>query len=227
MVLNNRIDSRKIKSIPTGVDSDLFDPKLYDRDKSRLKFQLHSEDFVIGIVAVLRSSKRHDNFLKIAKQLKLEFPEKKLRFLIVGEGPMRKHIEDLIDKLSLNKDVRMLGHIENIPELMSCLDVFLFTADRNEGVPQVVMQSLLMNVKTVSSNDGSTADLFNENNFLISDPSFEALYKNTKTLINDFDKVSFLGDSRDYIADSFSQKVATKKTLNIYKKLIETDAQNI
>jgi glycosyltransferase involved in cell wall biosynthesis len=227
MVLNNRIDAKKIQSIPTGVDSDLFDPQLYDRDKSRLKYQLGAEEIVIGIVAVLRSSKRHDNFLKIARQLKLEFPEKKLRFLIVGEGPMREQVEDLIDKLSLRKDVRMLGHIENIPELMSCLDLFLFTADRNEGVPQVLMQSLLMNVKTVSSNDGSTADLYNENNFLISDPSFEALYKNTKMLINDFNKTSFLGDSRDYIVDSFSQKVATKKTLNIYKKLIETDAQNI
>ena len=224
MIKNNRINFNKIKSIPTGVDSDIFDPELYDRDKSRLKYNLKSDELVIGIVAVLRDSKRHDNFLKIAKQLIYDFPEKKFRFLIVGEGPMREQIENLIDGLNLNKVVTMLGHIENIPELMSSLDVFLFTADRHEGVPQVLIQALLMNIKTISSNDGSTADLYNENNFLISKPSFEALYENTKILIQNIDEDNLAEESREFIANSFSQKIATKKILSIYIKLVQVDA---
>ena len=224
MIRNNRIDFEKIKSIPTGVDSDIFDPDLFDKNECRLKYKIDISEVVIGIVAVLRDSKRHDNFLRIAKQLKYDFPEIKFRFLIVGEGPMRKFIEGLIGELSIKEDVTMLGHIEDIPELMSCLDVFLFTADRHEGVPQVLMQALLMNIKTVSSNDGSTADLYNDNNFLISEPSFDALYKNTKILIENLDDDLFLRKSREFLVNSFSQKIATKKILNTYKKLVQANA---
>ena len=224
MINNNRIDPNKIESIPTGIDSDLFDPKKFDREKCRKKFKIKSNELVVGIVAVLRDSKRHDNFLKIASNLKKNFPDKHFRFLIVGEGPMRKKIEELIEKLSLQEDVEMLGHIENIPEIMSCLDIFLFTADRREGVPQVLIQALLMNVKTVSSNDGSSTDLYSNNNFLISEPSFEAIYENIHMLIKNFDGDLLLGNSRKFILDSFSQKITTKKILYIYKKLLTTDA---
>lgn len=224
MINNNRINPNKIQSIPTGVDSDQFDPKKYDRDKNRKKYKIKPNDLVVGIVAVLRDSKRHDNFLKIASKLKKNFPGKSFRFLIVGEGPMRKQIEELIEKLSLKEDVDMLGHIENIPELMSCLDIFLFTADRREGVPQVLMQALLMNIRTVSSNDGSSIDLHKNNNFLISDPSLEALYQNIEMLIKNFDGDILSGNSRKFIVDSFAQNIATKKILHAYQKLLINDA---
>tara|TARA_B110000008_G_scaffold277906_1_gene320319 strand:+ start:251 stop:1360 length:1110 start_codon:yes stop_codon:yes gene_type:complete len=224
MIINNRIDPNKIVSIPTGIDSDLFDPKKYDREKCRKKYKIKPNDLVIGIVAVLRDSKRHDNFLKIASKLRKNFPDRNFKFLIVGEGPMRKKIESLIEKLYLTESVEMLGHIENIPEIMSCLDIFLFTADRREGVPQVLMQALLMNIRTVSSNNGSSTDLHFNNNFLISEPNFEMLYKNIEILINDLDGNALPGNSRKFIVDSFSQKIATQKIFKTYKKLLVTDA---
>ena len=221
MIKYNRIKPEKIKSIPTGVDSDFFDPGNYDKQLCRQKFNLQDNEIAIGIVAVLRDSKRHDIFLKIANQLKSDFPDKKFKFIIAGGGPEREKIEKIVTDLSLNDDVEMLGHIENIPELMVALNIFLFTADRREGVPQSVMQALLMNVKTVSTDDGSTADLYSNNNFLISNPGFNEVYSNTKKMIENLNNNNFLNKSRDFVVNNFSKKVATIKILNVYKSLVE------
>ena len=172
-------------------------------------------------MAVLRDSKRHDIFLKIANQLKSDFPDKKFKFIIAGEGPERGKIEKIVTDLLLDDDIEMLGHIENIPELMMALNIFLFTADRREGVPQSVMQALLMNVNTVSTDDGSTADLHNNNNnFLISNPNFNELYDNTKKMIENLNN-NFLNKSRDFMVNNFSKKIATIKILDVYRSLVE------
>lgn len=221
MIKYNRINPDKILSIPTGVDSDIFNPDKYDRDISRRKFNIEDDVICIGIVAVLRDSKRHDNFLKIALQLKQDFSDKKFKFLIVGEGPMKKKIEILISDLSLSNDVVMVGHIENVPELMKALDVFLFTADRREGVPQSVMQALLMDVNTVTTDDGSTGDLYCNNNFLISNSEYKNIYLNARIMIENLNNTLFLSKSREFVLDKFSKKTATKKILKVYKTLVK------
>jgi glycosyltransferase involved in cell wall biosynthesis len=220
MIKFNRISPEKIKSIPTGIDSDLFDPRKFDRDLCRKNYNLNNEDIAIGIVAVLRDSKRHDNFLKIANSLKKDFPNKKFKFLIAGEGPIRDVVEDMVSKLSLSENVVLLGHIENVPELMKALDIFIFTADRWEGVPQSVMQALMMDVSTVSTNDGSTSDLYKDNNFLISNPDFNVVYDNAKSMVQNLSNDNFLNKSRSFIVNNFSKKVATIKILETYKTLV-------
>jgi len=220
MINLNRINPEKIRSIPTGIDSNLFNPKKFDRDLCRKKYNLEDDEIGIGIVAVLRDSKRHDNFLKIANNLIKDFPSKKFKFFIAGEGPIRDVVEDMVSKLSLSENVVLLGHIENVPELMKALDIFLFTADRWEGVPQSVMQALMMDVSTVSTNDGSTSDLYKDNNFLISDPDFNVVYDNAKSMVQNLSNDNFLNKSRSFIVNNFSKKVATIKILETYKTLV-------
>lgn len=221
MIKYNRIDPDKIQSIPTGVDSDIFDPDKYDREICRKKFGIEKGVISIGMVAVLRDSKRYDNFLKIAHNLKQEFPGKSFKFLIAGGGPLQEKVKEWVAKFQLDDDVTMLGHIENVPEVMKALDIFLFTADRREGVPQSVMQALLMNTRTVSTDDGSTRDLHNGNNFLISSVKYEDIYKNAKKMVENLNSDEFLSESRQLIVDKFSKVAATKKIMNVYSDLIK------
>ena len=220
MIQFNRIKPNKILSIPTGVDPEVFNPALFDTEICRQQLNIANDEIAIGIIAVLRDSKRHDIFLDIALNLKNKYPKKKFKFFIVGEGPMRGSIESYIKKLGLNSDVVMLGHIENIPKILKALNIFLFTADRREGVPQSVMQALLMNTPTVSSNDGSTNDLHHENNFLISEPSFKELYINVEKMLISIENQDSLSETREYIMDNFGKDAATNKILRVYNGLI-------
>ncbi len=219
MIKYNRINPEKIVSIPSGIDEEIFNPDLYEKNKSKELFNMDNS-IIIGNVAVLRDCKRHDNFLEIARRLIDLYKNKKFKFYIAGEGPMRDFVENKIKELSLENDVILLGHITNVAEFLTALDIFLFTSDEREGIPQSVMQALLMNKNVVSTNDGSTSDLYKGNNFLISDVDIESVYKNVCKMVENLDNEGFLNINRKYIVENFSKVASTKKIINCYNEMM-------
>jgi len=217
MVKYNRIKPEKIQSIPTGIDADLFDPDKYDKQACRRLFNIKNNEIAIGMVAVLRQFKRHDLFLQMAKTLIEQYPEKKLTFLIAGDGPQKENIITWIDELDLVANVKLLGHVSQVPELLSALDIFVLSSDSKEGVPQSVMQALLMNKAVVSTDSGSTKDLFHQNNFQI------VKVNSVNALVNGVIYYLEQGktkDTREFIVSNFSKTVMTKKIMNIYQELV-------
>ena len=216
MINNNRINPEKIKSIPTGVDSNLFDPAKFNVQECKKLFRINSDDIAIGIVGVLRKIKRHDLFLKMAKDIIKRFPNKNFIFLIAGAGPQKENIISLIDELSINDNVRLIGHVNQVQELFAALDIVILSSDL-EGVPQSVMQALLMNKDVVSTNSGSTADLFHKNNFqLVETNSVEALSSGVMHFLEKEQEFH----SRDYVELNFSLEVMSRKIISVYKELL-------
>ena len=72
-----------------------------------------------------------------------KYSGKNFTFLIVGEGPQKKRILDLINELDIAVNVKLLGHVEQVPELLSALDVFVNNmADTNISVSSFFISSL-------------------------------------------------------------------------------------
>ena len=222
MITNNRICPKKILSIPTGPDEKIFDPRLYDRNICRKNLGIKNGDFVIGMLAVLRKFKRHDRFLLMAKNMLEFFPGIPLKFFLAGEGPQRKKIESLISKYSLNENVFLLGHIDNQAEFLTSIDLFILSSDSGEGVPQALMQALMMNKLAIATDVGSVKDLYSNENFLLIDKdSQDELNKSTKEIIKNFLNTgeNISKSSRSFILNNFSRKVMTKKIFAIYNNL--------
>lgn len=214
MIKYNRIKPERIKSIPTGIDADVFNPELYDRSSCRKLFSLKEDEIAIGIVAVLRQFKRHDLFLQMAKALVERYPNKKLVFLIAGDGPQKNSIVSLVQQVGLDKQVRLLGYVTQVPELLMALDIFVLSSDSKEGVPQSVMQALLMDKAVVSTDSGSTRDLLYQNNFqLVKVNSVDSLFKGVDYCLSH----SKNKNSREFIMLNFSKTAMTKKISNAYK----------
>ena len=224
MIDNNRIDPSKIVSIPTGIDEELFDPLRYDRKQCREIFNIADDEITIGIVAVLRQFKRHDLFLDMAEKLVTRYPGKKLKFLIAGEGPQRKNIEKLIAEKKLENKVRLLGHVSKVPEFLMALDIFTLTSDSKEGVPQSVMQALMMSKAVVSTDAGSTRDLLADENFILvptGENYIEVFTEAIDRLINDpVKKQIYEKKARKYIVDNFSQTKMQEKIFQVYQRLV-------
>ena len=221
MIINNRIVPEKIQSIPTGPDEENFNPKFYNQYICRKKFGIEESDYVIGMLAVLRKFKRHDRFLLMAKNMLEFFPNIPLKFFIAGEGPQRKKLESLIAEYELNENVFLLGHINNQAEFLSSIDLFILASDSGEGVPQSLMQALMMNKLAIATDVGSVRDLYCNGNFLLIDKdSQEELNECTKGLISNYINTgeNIYKEPRGYIVDNFSRKVMTKKIFAIYNK---------
>jgi len=216
MIKYNRINPEKIQSVPTGIDNNLFNPNNFDRDSCRKLFNIKGDEIAIGIIAVLRQFKRHDLFLQMAKILIEKYPEKKLTFLIAGNGPQKENIINWIDEFNLAANVKMLGHVDQVPELLSALDIFVLSSDSKEGVPQSVMQALLMNKDVVATNSGSTKDLFYKDNFqLVHTDSITELVNGVVCFIEN----SGNNLDREYIVKNFSKRNMQEKIINVYKHI--------
>ncbi len=221
MINKNRIQPDKIQSIPTGIDADVYDASKFDRQACRDLFEFKDGQIVIGIIAVLRLFKRHDRFLAMARHVIDKHPDKNIRFVMAGDGPQRENLSNMITDFGLKNHVLMLGHVSNVPELLQALDVFVLTSDSGEGVPQSVMQALLMQTAVISTDAGSTKDLYDDNNFILVDKdSQQALDNACDSLVADPE----LGDeyakhARQCVLDHFSKVRMTEKIVKIYSEL--------
>jgi len=217
MIKYNRIQENKIISMPTGIDESIFNPENYKKDECRMKFKLIDDEIAIGILAVLRQFKRHDLFLRAAKILIEKYPDKKLVFIIAGDGPQKDNIKNIINQLNLVSNVRMVGHINNSPEFLSAIDILVLSSDSKEGVPQSLMQGLFMNKPIVASDAGSTKDLINKNNFqLVEKGDINALVNGVSSFLHKSHKVS----SRKHMMKHFSSSVMAKNIMNVYTKIL-------
>ncbi|NOX15264.1 MAG: glycosyltransferase family 4 protein [Epsilonproteobacteria bacterium] len=217
MIKYNRIKPERILSVPTGIDGNIFNPKKYNKKQERDKLGLKDDEIAIGIVAVLRSFKRHDLFIEAAEILSKKYNN--LKFFIVGDGPKKKEMETLVCTKKLQNRVIFLGHINEPSKILCALDIFALTSDSKEGVPQSIIQALLMNKKVLATDAGSTKDLYKNSNFLIAKKgSLSAIVNGLDELINDNSQTE--KNSRDYINKNFSQSVMVEKIINVYRNMV-------
>lgn len=226
MVKYNRIKPEKIESIPTGIDVERFNPDNYDKNKCRSLLNLSEDEVAVGIVAVLRRFKRHDLFLQMAQRLIAQYPEQKLKFFIIGEGPQRENIENIIANLNLSSRVILSGHVEDVPKVLMALDIFVLSSDSCEGVPQSVMQALFMNKKVVATDSGSTKDLLIDNNFrLVGVGSVDELVAGVADHLQSNNENNNQKTPRETMIKNHSLADMALRLLDVYRKILAKDGK--
>ena len=74
------------------------------------------------------------------------------KLLLIGEGSLRATLEEKISNLSIKDSVIMTGERNDIPELLSIMDVFVMTS-LYEGLPMVGLEAQAAGKKLVLSKD--------------------------------------------------------------------------
>lgn len=218
MIEQNRIDKDKILSIPTGIDEKKFDAALYDKDECLAKFGLEKGKIYVGMLSVLRGFKRHDVFLKLALKLHNQF--KDVVFVIAGDGPQRKNLKAFIDKNDMSGYVKMLGHCDEPAKFLHAIDIFMLVSDSGEGVPQSLMQALLMNKACVATDVGSIKDLYDGSNFSLVKFDENKIEGALKELLTDNAKRKKLESrSREFVRLNFTKDIMADKIYQIYQNI--------
>jgi glycosyltransferase involved in cell wall biosynthesis len=146
MINDNGYNAVKIFSIPTGIDIERFNP-----EKVRPAFLTNG--FSIGMVGVLRSWKGHRFFIEAIPEILGSVAD--AHFFIIGDGPQYENIKKLLSGQPFEDRVLMLGHREDIPEVLASLDVLVHPSYANEGIPQSVLQAMAMEKPVVASDAGA------------------------------------------------------------------------
>jgi glycosyltransferase involved in cell wall biosynthesis len=152
-----KVPSAKVVSVPTGVDLEKFDPSRTDRERIRTETGIDGHIPLLGMIGVLRSWKGHLVFLQALRRVSEKLPD--VQAVLVGDGPFRSVIQDAIECHGLGTRVHLLGHREDVVEILGGLDLVVSASTAAEGIPQALLQSLAMRRLVVASDVGGIPEV--------------------------------------------------------------------
>jgi len=105
--------------------------------------------------------------------------------VFVGDGPLRKKVQNMIVSKGLADRVFLLGFQPDIEQILPALDVFLLTS-RYEGLPRAVLQSLACRVAVVSTSVDGISEVVSpgKNGYLSARHDVDSLSKHILTLLD-------------------------------------------
>ncbi|MGH2328069.1 CDP-glycerol glycerophosphotransferase family protein [Campylobacter taeniopygiae] len=121
--------------------------------------------------------------LKLVKAFKIinkKYPKTKL--LILGDGPLRSDLENLIKELRLNKSVFLLGRILNPFPYLKKSDCFVMSSI-HEGQPMTLLEALVLNKAIVATNIPGNVSVLDGRGGLIVDNSENGLVEGMKKFL--------------------------------------------
>lgn len=206
------IPAGKILSIPTGVDTAVFDYKRKE-GKYRSELGIPSGAFLVGMVSVLRGDKGPDIFIKAAG-IALDKKDD-IYFALVGDGWMAEKIRDMVSSQKHKDRIILSGYRRDIPEIMADLDLLCLPAKVPEGVPQVILQAHAMKVPVIASDIGGINEVAIPNMTSLSIPpgDHEALAAAVIELYSDREKAASLAENgyglvlKDYTIDAMLDRM--------------------
>lgn len=207
---------QKLITIFNGVDVAKFEIEV-DKGAKKRELQIQQYHKIVGIVARLFPTKRHDVFLDAARIVLRRFP--KVTFLIVGEGESRLKIEQMIISLGMAENIRMLGTRHDIPEINKILDVSVLSSDPIvETLPMTIIEAMASSVPVVATEVGSVPDLITdgENGFLIPPGDSSKLAEKIISILEDDDLAHRMGQRAH---DTVCARFTSRGMVENYEKL--------
>ncbi len=206
----------KIKVIPLGLDLDKFrtnqDAK---RQEFRARYQIADDDLTIGIIGRIVPVKNHTLFVEAAAKV-LAQTSKKVKFIVIGDGDMRKDMEEEFRRHNIDysyypQENRLatatcLSWQLNMDEVLAAMDIVALTS-HNEGTPLSLIEAQAAGRPIVSTNIGGVADvvLDGKTGFLVEAGNAEMFAAGLLKLINDEDMRSRFGaDGKVFAHSNFS-----------------------
>jgi glycosyltransferase involved in cell wall biosynthesis len=144
--------------IRSGIDVSLYHADVQPPAEARARLGFGAGDLVVGKISRLSPLKGHMELLGIFPELRKEFPQ--LKLLFVGDGEIRKQVEDEVARLGLGREVVLTGSVDpsEIPGLLSLMDMVVHTS-YHEGGPRVLPQMLLMGKPVICYATGLSSEL--------------------------------------------------------------------
>lgn len=118
--------SNNFTVLNNGITIENFAFSQHMRDKIRNELNIPEDTLVLGTVGRLTPVKNQEFLLNTLKIIIQENNIKKVKLVIIGEGPERNKLEKYINEQSLESYVLLLGKKENINEYYNAMDIFLF-----------------------------------------------------------------------------------------------------
>lgn len=144
--------TKEIEVIPNFIDLNRF--KKQKKDHFKLAICPNNEKLLVH-TSNFRKVKRIEDIVLMFDQLRHIVPSK---LLLVGDGPERSRIEYMCREMKLMNDVRFLGNLDAIEEVLSVADLFVMPSE-TESFGLAALEAMACEVPLITSNAGGLPEL--------------------------------------------------------------------
>ena len=143
---------KEIKVIPNFIDLKRFNKQHKDHFKKAIcpsgeKLLVHTSNF--------RPVKRVEDVVRVFEKVRESVPSK---LLLVGDGPERDKMEQLCRELDICDDIRFLGKLDAVEEVLSVSDLFIMPSEL-ESFGLAALEAMACEVPVISSNAGGIPEI--------------------------------------------------------------------
>lgn len=212
-VIYNGIDIKKEKYILNPVQAEYF--------RNILGF--NSNDFIVSIIGRLEEQKGHVKFLIFSSDLIRKY---NLKILIIGEGSQRPNIETIILKENLEKNVFLIGFIDDTEKYFEISNLIVIPS-LWEGFGIVSCEAMIKGKIVLASNVGGLSEIINNNinGFLYID---KELSVKLELIIDNYKNLDYIGiNAIETIKNKFDIQKNTKLYYSEYMSKLNSYLTNI
>ena len=142
------------ENLPFQIVKNAVDTKQYIfsqeiRKKMRDKLGVLENQTIIGNVARFDYQKNHKFLLQIFAEYKKYDPSSIL--VLIGDGPLKKVIENQVEQLELKDSVIFLGVRNDVNKLLNAFDLFVLPS-KSEGLGIVLIEAQINGLQCIASN---------------------------------------------------------------------------
>jgi len=182
----------------------------------RRELGLGEDDFVLGMVAVLRPGKGHDLAAAAVRDLRRDHPN--LKLLVLGDGPDRAEIKRQLEVAG--DAVVMTGFREDVLDLLGTVDVLVHPS-LFDAFPTALLEALATGTPIVATAVGGIPEIVDDGEtglLLSAPPNLDELTAALRRLLEDPDLRQRMGErGRRVFAESFTAKHWVERLMPVYE----------
>jgi L-malate glycosyltransferase len=144
--------TKDIEVIPNFIDLEKFKKQKKDHFKKAI---CPNDESLVVHTSNFRKVKRVGDVIRIFANIHKEIPAK---LLMIGDGPERLRAETLCRQIGISDDVRFLGKLEAVEEVLSVADLFLMPSEK-ESFGLAALEAMACEVPVISTNSGGLPEL--------------------------------------------------------------------
>lgn len=206
--------------IRSAIPLEEFDVTQPDRAAVRSELHIPLDAIVIGNIGRFSSQKNPLDWIRTAGKIGRTFPN--ARFLLVGDGPLRSEVEELITSEGIADRTVLTGLRRDVPRLLSAMDIFMLTS-LWEGLPRVIPQAMCMGLPVIANLADGTAEAIQdgETGYLCPPGDISSLFERCAYLINHPRERQAMGQKGwAYAAQEFDIRQMVAQITELYESLL-------
>lgn len=207
----------KVNVIPNSVDLKRYG-RVVDRASIRSELGLSPEHQVFAVVATFKKQKGHKYMIEAAALIIHNFPN--LRLLFIGDGELRRELEDQVRVSGMQNHVKFLGLRSDVPDLLSASDYFVLPS-LWEGLPVSLIEAMASGLPVIATQVSGTKEVMinNRTGLLVTPGNVDELREAILRFLNHPDEARQMGKAaRKRVEENFGAEQQAEAYLSLFEK---------